>query len=128
MNGLVVQEKKFRSTKGVLACTFKYSLDQQEDGLDYRQNFEMFDTKNTTLQKRRVFEQHIDGVFLLNQNGVVSKFSEHSEMKTDFLQNVGIADTVFTLDSNLRLTNVRVPATSAMTMLRPSINMIIRAF
>lgn len=88
----------------------------------------MVDNENTIQQHKRVFEQHIDGVFLLNQNGVISKSSDHSEMKTIFLQHVGIADTLFTLDSNRRLTNVRVPATSAMTMLRPSMNMMIRAF
>lgn len=88
-----------------MTSTFKYSLDQQDDGWDYRQNFEMVATENTTQQQKRLFKQHIDGVFLLNQNGVISKSSGHSEINTGTVQNVGIANTVFTLDSNQRLTN-----------------------
>lgn len=105
LSGSVIQEKRFSSANGVLMSVLTYSLDQQEVGWNYRQDFKMVNTESATQQQKRVFEQHTDGVFLLNKNGVISKSSDHSEIKTDTVQNVGIADTVFILDSNQRLVN-----------------------
>lgn len=106
ISDIVVQEKRTSAPKGILTTTFKYSLSKQDDCWNYRHDFKIVDSDRATQQQKKFFEQHTYRVFLLNKYGVISKSSDRSEMTMGVVQNTGIANAVFTLDSNERLVDI----------------------
>jgi len=95
----ISQTKKDLTPKSIMKTESSFNLSRQSYGWD--SDLKIRSTINDTLTKKEslLFDEHLKGVFLMNKDGVISESGDRMEGTFWNTPQVGIAKTIFQLNS-----------------------------